>query len=165
MRTISTMLFFVLLSLGLFGKSQMLQAQGKINVKGKTNVNKENVTVGGYDVVAYFAQNKAVRGSQKHATTYNRVNYWFSTAENKDSFAKTPEKYLPQYGGWCAFGMAIGNGKVPSDPETFKLYNGKLYLFFNDYYKGEPVNTIVPWNADEAQMKKKADANWRAVVK
>jgi len=49
---------------------------------------------------------------------------------------------------------------VPSDPETFKLRDGKLYLFFNDYYQGEPFNTIVPWNADEPELVRKANANW-----
>ena len=61
--------------------------------------------------------------------------------------------------------MGMKNAKVESDPESFKLYNGKLYLFFNDYMEGEPFNTIIPWNADEQNAKKMADANWQAMNK
>ena len=127
---------------------------------GKYNVNKDNVAIGGYDVVAYFTQNAALRGAQKHEAQHNGVKYWFASEANKQQFVADPEKYLPQYGGWCAFAMGMKGGKAPSDPNTFKLYNGKLYLFFNDYYQGAPFNTIVPWNGDEANLQKKADANW-----
>ncbi len=127
----------------------------------KTNyITKDNVAINGYDVVAYFTENKAVRGSQTFAAIHKGINYWFSSAENRTKFQAEPDKYLPQYGGWCAFAMAMKDAKVPSDPKTFKLYNGKLYLFFNDYYQGAPFNTIIPWNAAEANMKIKADANW-----
>jgi len=88
------------------------------------------------------------------------AKFWFTSEEHRNTFRKNPEKYAPQYGGYCAFAMAMKNTRVPSDPRTFKLYNGKLYLFFNDYYEGTPFNTIIPWNADEANMKQKADANW-----
>ena len=70
---------------------------------------------------------------------------------------------MPQYGGYCAFAMAMKNAKVPSDPKTFKLHNGKLYLFFNDYYQGDPFNTIIPWNADERNMINKANTNWKTM--
>ena len=132
---------------------------------GKFYVNKENVGIRGYDVVAYFSQNEAVRGSKKFSSQYEGVNYWFKSAENREKFEKNPAKYTPQYGGWCAFAMGMKNAKVESDPESFKLYNGKLYLFFNDYMEGEPFNTIIPWNADEQNAKKMADANWQAMNK
>ncbi len=129
--------------------------------KIQINVNKDNVALGGYDVVAYFTQNQALRGSQKYAAQYKGVNFWFTNAEHKKLFLQNPQKYLPQYGGWCAFAMATKGARVPSDPKTFKLYNGKLYLFFNDYYQGTPFNTIIPWNANEANLKQQADANWK----
>jgi len=130
------------------------------DTQGKYYTSSENVAIGGYDAVAYFVQNKAVRGSKKNEVTHDGAAFWFSSDENKNLFTENPDKYIPQYGGWCAFGMAAQNSKVPSDPRTFKLYNGKLYLFFNDYWQGEPFNTIVPWNADEAALKEKADQNW-----
>ena len=124
---------------------------------------KENVAISGYDLVAYFAQNKAIRGSQKFCERVDRVDYWFSSTENKSKFQADPGKYLPQYGGYCAFAMAAKNAKVPSDPRTFKLHNGKLYLFFNDYYQGNPMNTIIMWNMDEQNMTRKANMNWKTM--
>lgn len=144
---------------GLAFHSQPAHAQGKYYT------NKDNVAINGYDLVAYFTQNEAVRGSQKHEAVHNGVKFWFASEEHKNMFLANPQKYEPQYGGWCAFGLAANNAKVPSDPKTFKLYNGKLYLFFNDFYQGNPVNTIVFWNADEANLKNKADRNWRALQK
>ncbi len=121
------------------------------------------IAIKGYDVVAYFTQNQAVRGSQKYEAAYKGIKFWFASAAHRAEFLNNPEKYLPQYGGWCAFAMAMKKAKVPSDPRTFKLYNGKLYLFFNDYYQGEPFNTIIPWNANEPTIKKKADENWKTL--
>ena len=140
--------------------TNLLFAQEK---DGALNVTKENVAIQGYDVVAYFTQNEAVRGSKKFSSTNNGVNYWFTSATNRQKFEENPDKYTPQYGGWCAFAMGAKNAKVPSDPKTFKLNNGKLYVFFNDYMQGEPFNTIIPWNAEEQKTKQLADANWKAM--
>jgi YHS domain-containing protein len=132
---------------------------------GKIYATDEKVAIQGYDVVAYFAQNEAMRGSKKYSSQHEGINYWFSSVGNKQMFDKDPGKYSPQYGGWCAFAMGKKNAKVPSDPKTFKLYNGKLYLFYNDYMEGEPFNTIIPWNANEKEAKQKADTNWMVMEK
>lgn len=121
------------------------------------------VALGGYDPVAYFLHHEACRGSREHALELNGVTYYFTCAEHRDRFAAGPEAFLPAYGGFCAFAMAMGNGTVPADPRTFKLYNGRLYLFYNDYYEGKPFNTIVPWNADEPTLKARADEQWKAL--
>ena len=126
--------------------------------------NNENIAIKGYDVVSYFKNYKAVRGSKANSIVYDGVTYYFISKENQTNFKKDPKMYLPQYGGWCAFGMAAQNTKVPSDPKTFKIYNGKLYLFFNDYYKGTHINTIIPWNSNEAKLKIKADKNWEKMT-
>lgn len=123
-------------------------------------VNENGVALSGYDLVSYFTENAAIRGSKKHSVNHDGVTYYFVNGEHESMFSENPDKYLPQYGGYCAFAVAAQNAKVPSDPETFKLYNGNLYLFFNDYYEGEPFNTIIPWNDDEANLKENADANW-----
>ncbi|MFQ5583592.1 MAG: YHS domain-containing (seleno)protein [Calditrichia bacterium] len=156
---ISGALYLVLMFIAVNGFA--LAQQDKANV----NVNDNGVAISGYDVVAYFTLNEAVRGNQKHEADYQGVKYWFASEEHKNMFLKEPGKYVPQYGGYCAFAMGMKNAKVPSDPKTFKLYNGKLYLFFNDYYQGEPFNTIIPWNSDEQNLKKKADANWDKMQK
>ena len=107
--------------------------------QGKYFTDKNGVAIKGYDVVAYFTDYKAVEGSEKHSLKYDGVT------------------------GYCAFGMAKMNSKVPTDPHTFKIVDGKLYLFFNDLYEGKKFNTIVPWNGDEANLKKAADKNWSAM--
>ena len=131
--------------------------------EGAIFTNKENIAISGYDAVAYFTENKAVRGRKAHAATYYGTEFWFSNEENKQKFEESPSKFLPEYGGFCAFAMGMKNAKVPSDPKTFNLYNGKLYLFFNDFYQGEPMNTIVPWNANEEELYEKAESNWKAM--
>jgi hypothetical protein len=82
--------------------------------------------------------------------------YYFSSVTNKETFKASPAKYEPEYGGWCAYAMGKNGEKVSIDPETFKLVNGKLYLFYNKYF----TNTLKDWNKNEATLKKNADVNW-----
>ena len=132
--------------------------------KGEIFVTEDNVAIKGYDVVSYINDNKAVEGSKDNSAEYQGATYYFATQANKDAFTKNPEKYLPQYGGWCAYGVAAANQKFPTDPEVYKVVDGKLYLFFNgETPDGTMLNTIVPWNEDEANLLKQADANWPAV--
>jgi YHS domain-containing protein len=119
------------------------------------------IALGGYDIVAYYQLNDAVRGNQEFKASHEDNQYFFSSADNMNLFLATPDKFLPSYGGFCAFAMAMKGAKVPTDPTTFKIRDGKLYLFFNDYYEGKPFNTIVPWNSNEKEMIQKADANWK----
>ena len=75
-------------------------------------------------------------------------------------FKKNPTKYLPQYGAWCAYAMGDNGDKVSVNPETYKIVDGKLYLFYNKLF----VNTLKSWNKDEDRIKAKADANWTTVL-
>ena len=127
--------------------------------------NDHKIALNGYDVVAYFNQYEAERGNNGHAVTVDGTTYYFSSAENAKNFKANPSAYQPQYGGYCAFAVAMKGAKVPSDPTTFKIRDGKLYLFFNDYYEGKPFNTIVPWNGNEANMISKASTNWKTLNK
>lgn len=123
--------------------------------------NLENgLAIQGYDPVAYFS-NKAVQGDKKLSATFHGPVYYFSTKENKKSFESNPSKYEPQYGGWCAFAMGDNGKKVEVDPETFKIIDGKLYLFYNAYFN----NTLKSWNKDEKNLKTKADKNWITIIK
>ncbi len=118
---------------------------------------KDGIALQGYDPVAYFNQQKAVKGS-KDLTVYNQgLIYYFSSVENKEAFKKNATKYEPEYGGWCAYAMGASGEKVNVDPGTFKIVNGKLYLFYNKYFN----NTLKDWNKDENNLKAKADINWR----
>ena len=129
------------------------------------NVDDKNVFLAGYDVVSYYNANQAVQGSARYATEYEGATFHFANPENLAAFSATPVKYLPKYGGYCAFAVANGMGLVGSDPRTFKLYNGELLMFFNDLYEGKPFNTIVPWNADERHLFTQAEKTWPGLNK
>jgi YHS domain-containing protein len=116
----------------------------------------KGVAIQGYDPVAYFTENKAVKGNKQIAATAEGITYLFSSIANKDLFLKEYKKYEPQYGGWCAYAMGATNSKVEIDPETFKILNGKLYLFYHSWTN----NTLNKWNKDEAGLKANADKNW-----
>lgn len=123
--------------------------------------NLENeMAIQGYDPVSYFS-NKVMKGNKKYTTKYMGIVYYFSSETNKNNFLKNPSKYEPQYGGWCAFAMGVYGKKVEIDPETFKIIDGKLYLFYNAYFN----NTLKSWNKDEKNLKAKADKNWPTLIK
>lgn len=119
----------------------------------------KGLAIQGYDPVAYFS-NKAVKGDNKLSATYQGAVYYFSTIANKKSFESNPLKYEPQYGGWCAFAMGDYGKKVEINPQTFKILDGKLYLFYNAYFN----NTLKSWNKEEESLKEKADENWKAII-
>jgi YHS domain-containing protein len=130
--------------------------------KRVANFNLNNkVAIQGYDPVAYFKQKKAVKGKKDFAVSHQGVTYYFANEADKAAFLKNPSGYEPQYGGWCAFAMGDYGEKVEVDPETFKIVDGKLYLFYNKFLN----NTLKSWNKDEAGLKKKADGNWEKIVK
>ncbi len=123
----------------------------------RLNVDKQNLAIEGYDPVAYQSQNKAVKGKASITAKYEGAVYWFENTRHKALFEANPAKYAPAYGGWCAFAMGDYGEKVEIDPETFKVIDGKTYLFYNKYF----TNTLVSWNKNEAKLKKQADINWQ----
>lgn len=114
----------------------------------------------GYDPVAYFVSTKAIEGKKDIATVYNGVTYRFATTQNRDTFKANPAKYEPQYGGWCAYAMGAKSEKVEIDPGTFKITDGKLFLFYNKYFN----NTLKKWEKDESNLHASADKNWTKFV-
>jgi YHS domain-containing protein len=156
MKTLSFFLFaFLLISIG------TVSAQSNPAVR-KQQFNLENgVAIQGYDPVAYFTQNKAVKGSANNAFTYKNVTYRFATPANLKAFQENPDKYEPQYGGWCAYAMGATGEKVEIDPETFKIVGGKLFLFYHTFIN----NTLTKWNKDEPNLHKKADESWTKFAK
>jgi YHS domain-containing protein len=129
------------------------------NARTKNFNLEHNLAIQGYDPIAYFKQNTALKGSKDLAVFYQGVTYYFSSAANKDEFKKDPALYEPQYGGWCAYAMGSKGEKVEIDPKTFKITNGKLYLFYNKFFN----NTLTSWNKDESGLKRKADINWKTI--
>lgn len=119
-----------------------------------------NLAISGYDPVAYFTSKKAIKGKSTYSVTEKNVTYYFSSKENLEIFVKNPSAYEPEYGGWCAYAMGATGEKVPVDPETFKIVNNKLYLFYNRFFN----NTLKDWNKDEANLKSKADKAWKKFI-
>lgn len=141
--------------IGYFSTMGLAQDQSALRKK-EFNLD-DNIAIGGYDPVAYFKVNKAVKGKKDLAVSNQGVIYYFSSAENKEEFKKSPAQYEPEYGGWCAYAMGARGEKVTIDPETFKIINGKLYLFYNRFFN----NTLKSWNKEEAKLKPAADASWK----
>lgn len=91
---------------------------------------KGNLALGGYDAVAYFKEGKPVAGKPEFSYKWMDATWRFSSAENREAFKAEPEKYAPQYGGYCAFGTSQGH-LVPGDPQAWKVVDDKLYLNYN----------------------------------
>ena len=107
----------------------------------------------GYGVVAYFSKTVAKR-EIKFTTAYDCVKFKFSTKENFEVFKKPPKKYIPAYGGYCAYAIDAKGKKASIDPKTFEIRNGKLYLFYNSW----GTNTLELWEEEGAEkLKQKAD--------
>lgn len=144
---------FTLVSVVLFGQNDS---------KRISHYNLENkIAIQGYDPVAYFANGKAIKGKKEVSALYQGVIYKFSSNQNKEAFLKKPSEFEPQYGGWCAYAMGSTGDKIKINPETFKISNGKLYLFYNAYFN----NTLKSWNKNETALKVKADSNWKNIIK
>lgn len=109
----------------------------------------------GYDVISYQTEQKARPGKKEFKAEHDGVTYLFSSNENLAVFQADPAKYIPAYGGWCAYAMADAE-EVEIDPETFKLIDGRVYLFYNGIWG----NTLKKWNKNEAKLKSKADKVW-----
>lgn len=111
--------------------------------------------VHGYDVVAYFVDGRPVEGDARFAFVWREANWRFASAEHRDAFAKEPERYAPQYGGYCAFGMSRGY-KAPTEPDAWTVIDGKLYLNYNREVQKK-------WAENRSDFITKADANWPRV--
>lgn len=123
--------------------------------------NLENkLAIQGYDPVSYLEEKKAVKGKKELSVNINGAIYYTSSEKNKQLLKSNPAKYEPAYGGWCAFAMGDSGEKVEIDPETFKIVNGRLHLFYNKFFK----NTLKSWNKNEVQLKKNADLNWKKIT-
>ncbi|CAN5170142.1 YHS domain-containing (seleno)protein [soil metagenome] len=111
----------------------------------------------GYDPVAFFKESKPVMGTPDLTYTWNSAVWHFSTQENLDLFKATPEKYAPQFGGYCAFGVASGH-KSPTEPETWTVVNDKLYFNYNK-------NVQKLWNKNQKGLIDQANKTWPTVIK
>jgi YHS domain-containing protein len=125
------------------------------------NVEAGKPAIDGYDPVAYFPEGggAAKKGEKAHAYTYRGVLYHFASAANLETFKKNPRKYEPQHGGWCAYAMGKSGEKVEIDPKSFRVKEGRLFLFYKDFF----TDTREKWVKDEGQLLPKADASWKKI--
>ncbi len=106
----------------------------------------------GYDPVAFFTESKPLMGTDSLSYTYKGANWLFSSTENLKKFKTAPEKYEPQFGGYCAYGMADGH-KAPTQTETWAIIDGKLYFNYNGKVKEM-------WNKNQPTYIEKANTLW-----
>ena len=142
------------------GNEPILLAQNAAPKEAKSsnvNVDGKGVILKGYDAVAYFKQGKPLKGNPAIESTYQGVTYLFASAAAKADFDKDPAKYVPQYGGFCAYGVANGVLANTESPNAFTVYKGKLYLCGNQ-------DALKSFKTNIDDNIGKADAYWRELT-
>lgn len=121
-------------------------------VAAADDVAHSTVGVGGYDLVSYRVGEKPVRGNGNHVVVHEGVTYLFQSEENQKRFASDPERFLPAYGGYCAYGVSVGK-KFVGDPDVWEIVDDRLYLNLDNKIQGL-------WAKDVAGNIEKADRSW-----
>ncbi len=148
------MKFFLILILSCFCSISNAQQE---DASRRRNFNLElGVAMRGFDPVSYF-NGKPAKGNPKISHEHKGVTYNFVNEANMETFKKSPAKYEPAYGGWCAYTVGLSGERVKVDPSVYKITDGKLYLFYN--FNGD--NRLIKWNQDEKKLKPTADRHWR----
>jgi YHS domain-containing protein len=124
--------------------------------KPPVNTQHENLALRGYDAVAYFTDGKSIPGMAAFETVWNGARWRFASAAHRDAFVKDPQKYAPQFGGYCAW--AVGhNYTADGDPEAWKIVDGKLYVNYSKRVQKK-------WEAGIDEYIRQGHANWPAVL-
>jgi len=134
--------------------SSVVFAQDKM----ANNIDNSNIALQGYSPVSYLDLGLAQKGNKAYKSEYNKVVYYFTSAEQKTTFDKDPGKYLPQYGGFCAFGCYAG-AKFRVDPNKFIVEDGKYYLYLNNVELDAKQLWLTENN--HSKLKSIADKNWK----
>lgn len=131
------------------------------NIKANHNTDDSKIALQGYSPVSYLDLGIAQKGLKEHKATYEGLAYYFTTKEQKKKFEENPSKYLPQYGGYCAFGVSVG-AKFRVDPNKFVVKDGKYFLFLNDL----EVDAQQLWlDGNHEKLVSKANGNWEKLSK
>ncbi len=129
---------------------------GTLSFAGNNSeVDADGVILAGHDAVAYFTKNAAIEGKANFTAVHNDAIYRFSSAANRDTFKANPDKYAPQYGGFCAYGAALGK-KFDIDGKAFEVVDGKLYVNKN-------LDVYETWVEDKADNIDQADKQWTSI--
>ena len=124
----------------------------QVSAKDKT-FSSSGVAIRGYDTVAFFESEQAIQGVEKYQTQWQGTNWYFSNEKHLALFKQSPEKYAPQFGGFCALGAAH-LGAVPSDPRAFSIHDGKLYFNMTEEVR-------ITWRLNADFHIKRADKAWK----
>ena len=124
------------------------------------NLNKKNIAVDGYDLVAYFKLNDSKTGKKEFKYTFRGAHYFFSSENHMQNFKINPKKYLPKFGGWCAYSLAKDGKKERVDPKSFLIIDGELYLFYEYYFNDKREK----WLENKGDLKIKAEQNWKKIT-
>ena len=119
------------------------------------NTDENNLAIQGYDTVAYFTVGHPEKGSADNEVMWRGARWWFATQANRDRFSASPESYAPQFGGFCALGMALGQ-KLKADPQAWVIVDGKLYMNYNK-------EVLTEMSADIPGNFAKAERNWKTL--
>ena len=117
--------------------------------------NTSDGAIHGYDPVAYFKEKKPVKGDKKYSLSWKSANWYFASQQNLDAFKANPGMYAPQYGGYCAYGLANGH-KATTEPDAWLISDGKLYLNYNK-------DVQVKWKKNQAEYIETADKLWPGI--
>jgi YHS domain-containing protein len=115
-----------------------------------------SVALHGHDAVAYFTEGRPVKGSREFEYEWNGATWRFSSKANRDAFVAMPEKYAPQFGGYCAYAVSQGY-TADVDPEAFSVVGGRLYLNYSKSVKEK-------WDTDQRGYIEKGNANWPKII-
>lgn len=160
-KTLASAVLTVLLSFFSLFSAHAFSAENTFNIE-------DGIALQGYDAVAYFSEREtkgAMKGSEEYSAQHNNATYYFINSENRDRFMQHPESFLPEYGGWCAYAMLEGD-IVNIDPESFKIVEGKLFLFYDGFWG----DTLKKWDdlieeQPESELITIADRHWNELSK
>jgi len=156
MKVIQQLLVALTLVLATVSSSFAAEPINTLEKSGLFGYKPNGIAIRGFDTVAYFTESKAVKGKKSISTEWNGATWYFSKQEHLDLFTANPESYAPQYGGYCAYGIAVDN-LVKIEGNLWDIVDGKLYLNFNKKLQNK-------WRSDIAGYIKTADEKFPGLL-
>jgi len=121
---------------------------------------KKGFVAEGYDVVSYFTKKTPLKGNKIYEATFENAKFRFATQEHLNLFKENPKKYIPQYGGYCAYAVAAKKTKMYIDADAYEIRDGKLYLFYSSWLGSK----LKDWQTEDTKkLQEKADKNWQEI--
>lgn len=129
------------------------------------------LAIDGYSPVSYFQRDQAEKGNPEFSVTHQGITYWLTDQEQVDLFQQNPDKYAPAHGGWCSLMLSGSGSRTPANPESWKIVDDRLLLFWSGDYKGMAISGLKNWHSktnreydQELQRLGVADQTWAAIL-